>query len=156
MGQLGPKEVRVFENFLNPYDSVWSANTGQSLRRSRYSPEQGFYNICLIAFQRIPINEVERHSINGWLSQRIPSWPIKNFSWMIPSDSHASTSTQGFTLSWYVDNLLELSILERAGLLRRLTAEKTVKTDHFARVEAFALTSLGLEFYSACTGKWTQ
>ena len=156
MAQIGPKEVKLLDEFLQLYDSVWSTNAGKNIRKSQNSPELAFNGVCQMAFVGVPIDENRRDDLNSLLAQKIPTWPIKNFSWIIPSVAHRAGSPQGFTLSWYVDNLTELSILERAGIFRRLQAERTIKADYFARVEALALTPIGLEFYSACTGKWKK
>lgn len=150
MALLGPQEVRCLEEFVGFCLQIKHFGlkdyTASSMNDTSTGFEFSVENRIEIEDAADRYDEIVSHLLLGSYG-----WPIRPTEWRLPRrDGQDVALGFGFD-KWSRDQRLPLGILERAGIVKPLSATFPV-WDGAKWVRANGLTPLGYEFYCACKG----
>lgn len=151
MAYLGPREVHCFHDFVNFRGTALRPTLRVGPPRLIGQSEAAFESL-ISPYLEGDIAGKYPETVSLILSAK-PQWPMIATEWKLPRAVEGAESELTFGLDkWSRDRGLELSILQRAGLLVPVAANYSVWGGTIW-VKGLSLTSLGFEFYCACTGE---
>lgn len=152
MAMIGPKEAACFRTFMDGFNLTRTGELYRSLDNLAAGLETTFAQAARHWFGNFPITQVTTFEVrNNMLRGQIP-WPLRPISWQYPllwetGEVHSSNMLNPD----HRENLIEFEVLERIGILRRLSTI-VENNGHSASVTALATTPLGMDFYGTCMG----
>jgi len=146
MALLGPEEARCLDDFIR---DKCSPDFGKDALQHDYLDGQFQGDVRPLVWSEDggvrPYDEILSD-----LSSMPTVWPVRCIEWCLPVAG--SEEINGFGSDpWYDQNLMTLGTLQRAGIMRPVSASFSVWGGN-VWVKGIALTALGYEFYRTCRG----
>lgn len=151
MAMLGPQEAKFLSEFVMSFPSCSGESFGQNA--SYMDTLNSKFEGAIEAWMNIE-DPVDNYGqvITNFLSGD-PSWPMRPTEWRIPARIEGSDSRLWYGHNpWFTNNLVQVDILKRTGLLTSLDASFSV-WGGMNWVRGVGLSPLGYEFYRTCTGR---
>lgn len=153
MATIGPGEAKCLKDFMESF-SFMRSDPAMIISELAAATESMRFEAIQHWLGELPVPQEKLHQVRANLLTGEVPWPIRPISWSFPLLIAQGTTIRANQVNpWYAENVTNVAILERARVLEfGQSAIETGGHQKAAWVKTVAATSLGIEFYAACTG----
>lgn len=151
MAMIGPEEAGVLNDFIAFYRQQVIHLSTQERVEALLAGSAIQEALLFTVVDKFPLTDTSHvEVVDHFTHPKIPL-PVRTSGWKVPLSSGSGLTWHSTSLAWYENNVVSLEILERSRVFKFVRLEIPILADQLAWVDLVCLTSLGREFFEACS-----